>query len=149
GPRRSVAGPQNLARIEMISADAADGEAARLDGRVVLITGAGSGIGRATALRAARAGAAIGAIDLDEKRLEGVVAEVQSLGRTAAARCADVSDAEALPLAVDELVKELGPLHAMFANAGTLTHRAAITDLDLAEWHRVLAVDLTGVLLTF
>src|SRR5262249_33360757 len=116
----------------MTSADAADDEASRLDGRVVLITRAGSGIGRATALRAARAGAAIGAIDLDEKNLDAVVAEVRSLGRPAAARCADVSDAEALPVAVDELVGELGPLHAMFANAGTLTYRAAITDLDLA-----------------
>ena len=60
-----------------------------------------------------------------------------------------MSDPEALPAAVDSLVDELGPLHGMFANAGTLTSRASITELDLAEWDRVLAVDLTGVLLTF
>jgi NAD(P)-dependent dehydrogenase (short-subunit alcohol dehydrogenase family) len=60
-----------------------------------------------------------------------------------------VSDPDALTAAVDELVGELGPLHAMFANADTLTHRASITELDLDEWNRVLAVDLTGALLTF
>ncbi len=115
----------------------------------MLITGAGTGIGRATALRAAREGAAIGAIGLDDTSLDEVVEEVRSLGQAAESRCADVSEPEAITAAVDELVDQLGPVHAVFANAGTLTRRASITDLDLDEWHRVLAVDLTGVLLTF
>lgn len=120
----------------------------RLAGRVVLITGAGSGIGRETALRAAAEGADIGAIGLDGHALDALVADLRATGRRAGARVADVSDEAALTAAVDDLVGELGTLHAAFANAGTLTHRTSITDLDLDEWNRVLAVDLTGVLLT-
>ncbi|HEY5172264.1 MAG TPA: SDR family NAD(P)-dependent oxidoreductase [Acidimicrobiia bacterium] len=121
----------------------------RLAGRVVLITGAGSGIGRETALRAASEGADIAAIDLNRDGLDSLAAEVHAIGQRADVRQVDVSDAAAMTAAVDGLVGELGPLHVAFANAGTLTHRATLTELDLAEWDRVLAVDLTGVLLTF
>src|SRR5262249_55519553 len=88
-------------------------------------------------------------IGLDGDALDALVAEVRAVGRRAQARVADVSDAGALATAVDELVDALGPLHVAHANAGTLTHRTALTDLELDEWNRVLAVDLTGVMLTF
>jgi len=123
--------------------------ASRLAGRVVLITGAGSGIGRETALRAASEGADIAAIDLNLRRLDSLAAEVRAMGQRADVKRADVSDTAALTAAVDSLVGELGPLDVAFANAGTLTHRATLTELHLDEWDRVLAVDLTGVLLTF
>jgi NAD(P)-dependent dehydrogenase (short-subunit alcohol dehydrogenase family) len=115
----------------------------------VLITGAASGIGRETALRAAREGADIGAIGLDRHGLDSLVGEVEAMGRRAVARPADVSDAHALTAAIDELVTELGSLDVVHANAGVLVQATSITDLDLDEWNRVLAVDLTGVLLTF
>ncbi|HXQ58719.1 MAG TPA: SDR family NAD(P)-dependent oxidoreductase [Acidimicrobiales bacterium] len=121
----------------------------RLTGRVVLITGAESGIGRATALRAAGEGADIAAIGLDVNGLDSLVEQVRTMGRRAAAQRADVSDAEALTVAVDELVGELGSLRVVHANAGILIDAATITDLDLDDWDRVLAVNLTGVLLTF
>jgi 3-oxoacyl-[acyl-carrier protein] reductase len=121
----------------------------RLFGRVVLITGAASGIGRETARRAAGEGADIAAIDVDGDGLGAMVDDVRALGRRAEARRADVSDAAELTASVSDLVHTLGPLRVAYANAGTLTHRTTVTDLDLAEWHRVLAVDLTGVLLTF
>ncbi|MBV8950027.1 MAG: SDR family oxidoreductase [Actinobacteria bacterium] len=126
-----------------------DGAPGRLAGRVVLVTGAGSGIGRATALRASREGADIAAIGLDRDGLDALVEDVRVLGRRAAARQADVSDEGAITHAVRELALELGTLDVAFANAGTLTHRTTVEELDLAEWNRVLAVDLTGVLLTF
>lgn len=127
----------------------ADLSSRRLAGQVVLITGAESGIGRETALRAAGEGADIAAVGLDGNGLDSLVEQVRALGRRAAARPADVSDADAITTAVDELVRELGPLRVAHANAGVLMHATTITDLDLDEWNRVLAVNLTGVLLTF
>lgn len=120
-----------------------------LAGRVVLITGAESGIGRATALRAASEGADIAAVGLDGGRLESLVTDLRATGVRAAARVADVSDDAALTAAIDALVDELGPLHVAYANAGILVPATPIAELDLDAWNRVLAVDLTGVLLTF
>jgi NAD(P)-dependent dehydrogenase (short-subunit alcohol dehydrogenase family) len=121
----------------------------RLGGQVVLITGAESGIGRETALRAASEGADIAAVGLDAEGLQTLVDDVRALGRRAAARRADVSDAAALTDAVNELVGDLGALRVAHANAGILIESSTISDLDLDEWNRVLAVNLTGVLLTF
>jgi NAD(P)-dependent dehydrogenase (short-subunit alcohol dehydrogenase family) len=121
----------------------------RLLDRSVLITGAGSGIGRTTALRAAHEGADIAAIGVDRRGLDNLVEEVRALGRRAEARLADVSDREQLSASIDDLADQIGPLSVTFANAGTLTHRASLAELDLEEWDRVLAVDLTGVLVTF
>lgn len=123
--------------------------ASRLAGRVVLITGAESGIGRETALRAAGEGADIAAVGLDRDGLDSLVEQVHAMGRHAAAREADVSDAGALTGAVDDLVRELGTLHVAHANAGVLMRATTLGELDLGEWDRVLAVNLTGVLLTF
>ncbi len=121
----------------------------RLADRVVLITGAESGIGRETALRAASEGADIAAVGLNERLLNSLVDQVRAMGRNAAARQADVSDADAITVAVDQLVDELGALHVVHANAGILVPATTLAELDLAHWNRVLAVNLTGVLLTF
>ena len=122
----------------------ADVSALRLAGHVVLITGAESGIGRETALRAAGEGADIAAIGLDRDGLDALVEQVRARGRRAAARVADVSDAAAISTAVGELAHELGPLRVAHANAGVLTQASTITDLDLDEWNRVLSVNLTS-----
>ncbi len=114
----------------------ADGLPSRLSGRVVLITGAESGIGRETALRAASEGADIAAIGLNASALNALVDQVTAIGRRAAARPADVSDVDALTAAIDELVNELGPLNVAHANAGILIPPTSITDLDLDQWNR-------------
>jgi 3-oxoacyl-[acyl-carrier protein] reductase len=121
----------------------------RLAGRVVMITGAESGIGRATALRAAGEGAAIAAIGLDAAALSEVIGEIRSTGGLADSRVADVSDPEQIGRAVEALVGELGELHVAYANAGILLPAVSLDELDLDAWNRVLGVDLTGVLLTF
>jgi 3-oxoacyl-[acyl-carrier protein] reductase len=127
----------------------ADLSSSRLAGQVVLITGAESGIGREVALRAASEGADIAAVGLVSSGLDSLVDQVRAMGRRAAARPADVTDADALTAAVDDLVSELGSLRVAHANAGILMDATTMTELDLDEWNRVLAVNLTGVLLTF
>lgn len=127
----------------------ADLKSSRLAGQVVLITGAESGIGHETALRAASEGADVAAIGLDDSGLASLIDHVRRTGRRAAARSADVSDADAVTAAIDDLVHDLGPLNVAHTNAGVLIQATSVTDLDLDEWNRVLAVDLTGVMLTF
>jgi NAD(P)-dependent dehydrogenase (short-subunit alcohol dehydrogenase family) len=121
----------------------------RLADQVVLVTGAESGIGRETALRATSEGAHLAAIGLDGDGLDSLTADITARGGRAAYRRADVSDAGALSAAMAELVSELGTLRVAYANAGILMPATTISDLDLDEWNRILAVNLTGVLLTF
>jgi len=123
--------------------------AQKLHGHVVLITGAGSGIGRETALRAAGEGADIGAIGLSSDGLNALIDEVASMGQRAVAKVADVSEPDAIAGAINQLASELGTFTVVFANAGVLVEPRSLIELDLAEWNRVLAVDLTGVMLTF
>ena len=120
----------------------------RLQDRNVLITGAESGIGRATALRAAREGAHIGAIGLDGPALETLVEVVQDLGRRCVARQADVTDERQIVEAVDDIAQKLGGLDVVHANAGIAMPATPVDELSRGEWDRVLAVNLTGVFLT-
>ena len=91
----------------------------------------------------------IAAIGLDAAALESLRDELEGAGRRAAVRTADVSDAPGLEAAVGDLARALGPFHVVHANAGILAPPTTITELDLDEWNRVLAVNLTGVVLTF
>lgn len=110
----------------------------RLTGRRVLVTGGGSGIGRATVGRALDEGAVVAVLDRD---LAG--ADARAFGRAV-----DVTDRGALTDAVASVGAELGPLHGVFANAGILPPPVAAAELDWGEWDRVLAVDLTGAVAT-
>jgi NAD(P)-dependent dehydrogenase (short-subunit alcohol dehydrogenase family) len=136
-------------RVDSVRRVMESGHMSRLADRVVLITGAESGIGREIARRAAAEGAIIAAIGLDTAALESLRAELEGAGRRAAVRTADVSDAAGLEVAVDDLARTMGPFHVVHANAGILAPPTTITELDLDEWNRVLAVNLTGVMLTF
>jgi 3-oxoacyl-[acyl-carrier protein] reductase len=118
--------------------------AARLEDRAVLITGAGSGIGRATALRAAAEGATIAGVDVDEEGLNATAEAVRRCGRPMAVRLVDVSDHDALGVAIASVAAETGPLHAVFANAAVLPPPVAVQHLDWQEWDRVLGVNLSG-----
>jgi len=116
-----------------------------LDGRVALVSGAASGIGRASCLRLARAGARVAATDVDPAG-ESLVAEIEASGGVASYRLLDVTDEEAWIEAVDEAVERWNRLDVLVNSAGiSLAHPVAET--SLAEWRRVMAVNLDGVFL--
>jgi 2-keto-3-deoxy-L-fuconate dehydrogenase len=109
----------------------------RLEGLRIAVTGGGSGIGLASLRRARSEGALVAGLDLD----------VSELGDVPAVTC-DVTDAEALEAALGVVADRLGGLDGVVAAAGILPAQADVVDLPLADWHRTLAVNLTGVFLT-
>jgi NAD(P)-dependent dehydrogenase (short-subunit alcohol dehydrogenase family) len=117
-----------------------------LEDRVALITGAGSGIGRAISITFATAGAAVVVADLNRTAADHVVEEIAAAGGKALALALDVSDSEQVASVVAEAVARCSRLDILVNSAGIcpLTSFAAIS---LAEWNRVLAVNLTGTFL--
>ncbi|MGH0038364.1 MAG: SDR family NAD(P)-dependent oxidoreductase [Myxococcota bacterium] len=115
----------------------------RLDERSVFITGAGSGIGRAAALLAAREGAAVGCADIDTTALTETVKLVEEAGGRARGFACDVVDLDSVRAAVDGCAEALGGLGAVFNVAGTglLAHTG---DVSADDWNRVIGVNLTG-----
>jgi len=114
-----------------------------LSGRVCVVTGGGGGIGRATALGFARAGARVAAIDLDERGLDVTRAELDGLGAGhIVARC-DTTDFESVAAAAGTVHKALGPCDVL-VNTAAVLRPGALDTLTLAEWNKVLSVNLTG-----
>lgn len=120
----------------------------RLDGKVALVTGAASGIGRAIAMALTEAGADIAAVDRDEEGLAGVAEELDAMGARVHPVVADVSDEAESARMVEETVSTLGGLDVAFANAGISTQGGSVAEYDMDVWDRVTAVDLRGVFLT-
>jgi meso-butanediol dehydrogenase/(S,S)-butanediol dehydrogenase/diacetyl reductase len=110
-----------------------------LEGQRAVVTGGGSGIGRATCRRMAQEGAQVAVFDLNKESAETVAKEIGGI-----AFGVDVGDPDALRDAVDEAAKELGGLSAIYNNAGTSAFNK-LHEIDPAEWDRVLRVNLTGV----
>jgi 3-oxoacyl-[acyl-carrier protein] reductase len=115
----------------------------RLDGKVALVTGAARGIGRATALALAQAGADVVVADVDLERARQVVQEIESHGRNAVAVSTDVSEREAVYQLVGEAVSRFGRVDILVNNAGII-RRGTFLEHDPEEWERVLDVNLGG-----
>jgi len=120
----------------------------RFAGKVALVTGAGSGIGRAAALGLARDGAKVGALGRSEGSIGEAVAEIAGGGGEALALVADVGDDAAVAAAVEETVGRWGRLDVVVANAGFNGVWAPLEELAPEEWERTLRGNLTGTFLT-
>jgi NAD(P)-dependent dehydrogenase (short-subunit alcohol dehydrogenase family) len=118
----------------------------RLANKVALITGGASGIGRATALRFAREGAAVAVVDLEEVGGQAVVRAIVGEGGQALFLRCDVSQAADCQRAVQEAVGKLGGLDILFNNAGII-RRATVIDTTEEEWDRVMAVNVKSIFL--
>ena len=115
----------------------------RLEGKVVIVTGASAGIGRATALELARRGAKVGLIARGRERLESAQREIEQNGGTAAIAVADVSDPQALERATLELEARLGQIDAWVNNAMAAV-LAEVADTSPEEFKRVTEVTYLG-----
>jgi glucose 1-dehydrogenase len=117
---------------------------ALLSGQKALVTGANSGIGKATAIALGRAGADVVVNYVAGREdAEAVVKEIESFGVRALAIEADVSAEDQVEAMFAQTVSEFGTLDVLVANAG-LQRDAAITEMTLEQWHKVLEVNLTG-----
>lgn len=113
-----------------------------LDGKVVIVTGAGSGIGRAAARVFAEEGAIACLLDRDSEANEETRAMI---GGSAMAWTCDVADEPSVAAAVDAIMATFGRLDGAFNNAGIEMANKLVPDLDTADWTRMMAVNLTGV----
>ncbi len=110
-----------------------------LEGQSAIVTGGGSGIGRATCRRMAEEGARVAVLDLDAHAASVVAGEIGGLGYGV-----DVADPDGLRQVIDAAVAELGGLSILYNNAGTSAF-GRLHEIEPAEWDRVLRVNLTGV----
>jgi NAD(P)-dependent dehydrogenase (short-subunit alcohol dehydrogenase family) len=120
----------------------------RFAGKSVLITGGGSGIGRATALAFAAEGANLVVGDVNPAEGDAVVAQAKAKGANAVFMHADVSNAADCAALVSRAVSDYGRLDVAFNNAGINIRVANIADIEEPEWQRILAVNVTGVYLS-
>jgi 2-keto-3-deoxy-L-fuconate dehydrogenase len=118
----------------------------RLDSKIALVTGAGSGIGKEIALLYAQQGAQVTVADIQEDAAAAVVAEISGRSGLARARHLDVADEGQVRMAMQEMVEQYGRLDILVNNAG-VSHVGNVLETSAEDWDRVMAVNARGVFL--
>ena len=119
-----------------------------LDGRSIVVTGAGSGLGAAMATATGEVGGSVTCADVNLAAAEETAAAITARGGTARAVIVDVTDEASVAAMVDGAVDAYGRLDVIFCNAGISGYYDRIESVDLDRWRRVLDVNLTGVMLS-
>jgi meso-butanediol dehydrogenase/(S,S)-butanediol dehydrogenase/diacetyl reductase len=119
----------------------------RFEGKGIIVTGGGSGIGRETAAEFAREGGVVAIADIDLKAAERAAAEIAATGGQAHAFALDTTDPKAVQATFDAIARRLGRLDVLVNSAG-IREIKPVVELSFEEWSRVIAVNLTGVFLT-
>lgn len=119
-----------------------------LKDKVAVITGAGSGIGKAAAVALAEQGVKVALVDLKNERTEQAKKEIEALQSEAMFVDVDVSDPSRVERAMKDVSYRWGPIHIVFANAGINGVLAPIEDMDPVEWDHTLSTNLKGTFLT-
>src|ERR671915_1894975 len=116
-------------------------------GKVAFVTGAGTGIGRATALTFAREGGSVVVSDVSEQNVRDTARMIEELGGRALAVACDVTRTEDVKAALYRTIETFGRLDAAFNNAGVENEVKAMADVTEEEWDRIVAINLRGVFL--
>ena len=114
------------------------------DGKIAIVTGAGRGIGKATALALAQRGIGVAAVDIQGEAAQQTAAEVQQLGAPHLAVQTDVADSAQVDAMVNQVVQALGRVDMLVNNAYISGGYASVPETTDEVWHRVLSVNLTG-----
>lgn len=115
-----------------------------INGKTAIVTGAGRGIGRATAIALAKEGVNVGLVGLTLSNLEKVAGELREFNVKVAVATADVADLESITTAVEKIRGELGAVDILINNAGTAKF-GGFLDLSPEEWENIIKVNLMGV----
>ncbi len=116
----------------------------RLEGKRIVVTGAASGLGLASARQFVSEGARVVLVDLDEGRLRQAV---EHLGEQASGRVCDVTDERAVTALIEGAVRELGGIDCYYNNAGIAQRVTPLSELTLETWNRTMAVNTTAIFL--
>jgi len=119
-----------------------------LKGRVAVVTGGGSGIGRGIALTLGAEGMTVAVADLQQSNASAVAAEIESAGGRALAIAVDVTSVESLAAAAKEIVAQAGGVNLLCANAGVLARVAPLADHSVEDWEYTLSVNVLGIVKT-